>query len=262
MGKKRKKRNLKNTLIVFLLILFAGIVILERNKHLIYRYFYSYEQKSAPYDYYLNFFDKYSVFGIDVSLYQGNIDWVELSSKNNIDFVFIRATAGIDRKDCKFEYNWKNAKKQNILRGAYHYYRPNENSTAQAMNFINTVVLEKGDLPPVLDIEEYSRIQSTDRLKTGILNWLEIVENQYNITPIIYTYNRFYGNVFKGDSRFDKYPLWIAWYNTGRHPDEITAKWSFWQFTDKGKITGIKGFIDINIFSGNINDLEKLTLSY
>src|SRR5690606_11257470 len=87
-------------------------------------------------------------------------------------FIYIRATMGEKAKDSKFKTNWKAVKKRNKLRGAYHYFRPNENSIKQANNFIKTVDLEPGDLPPVLDIEEMPRNQSMDSLKTGLKRWL------------------------------------------------------------------------------------------
>lgn len=258
MAKKRKKKSYKKTFIIVALLILSMAVVVERNKHLIYRYFHTYEQKSRPYNYYVNYFNNYSVFGLDVSLYQGDIDWQKLTEKQKIDFVFIRATAGNNRLDSKFEYNWEQAKKHNVLRGAYHYYRPNENSREQAEKFISNVIIEKGDLPPVLDIEEYSKVQTIRSLKNGLLNWLNIVEEHYGVTPILYTYNRFYLNLFANDSRFDKYPVWIAWYNVKRNPDEIMDKWYFWQFTDKGKVEGVNGYIDINIFNGTKDELLRL----
>lgn len=259
--RRRKKLGLFNKYIITLLIIIlVGAFIVERNKSFIYRIFHKTEQKSRPYSFYQNFFNEYTVFGIDVSLYQGKIDWSKLSTKQEVDFVFIRATAGNNRLDSRFDYNWQNAKKYNIIRGAYHYYRPNENSNEQAQKFISNVSLEHGDLPPVLDIEEYSKVQSIRSLKNGLLNWLNIVEDHYGITPILYTYNRFYLNLFANDSRFDKYPVWIAWYNIKRNPNEIMDTWHFWQFTDKGTIKGVEGYIDINIYNGSNDDLLKLLL--
>jgi lysozyme len=98
---------------------------------------------------------KGKVIGIDVSEFQGRIDWDEidiLEEKYPVQFVFIRATAGNDRIDSKFKRNWEGAKEHKIIRGAYHYYRPNENSIEQANLFIKTVKLKKVDLQPVLDI--------------------------------------------------------------------------------------------------------------
>lgn len=198
----------------------------------------------------------YSVFGIDVSQYQEEIDWEKLSSEEKPSFVFIRASVGKNFKDTNFDYNWSAAKNHEIIRGAYHYYRPNENSKEQAEIFINTVNLSEGDLPPILDIEKYSKVQDLPKLKNALLNWLLIVEEHYQVTPILYTYNKFYVNTFANDKRFDKYLLWIAWYNVKDKPDKISNQWLFWQFTDKARIKGIKGDVDMNVFNGNLNDLE------
>ncbi len=255
--KKKKKVGLTLLLIALIAIIFAAILFVN-NPHIVSRFFKPSMHESNSFNYYRVFFSNYSVFGIDVSLYQGKIDWQELSEKQKIDFVFIRATAGNNRIDSRFDYNWEQAKKHGIFRGAYHYYRPNENSRDQAENFIKTVKLEKGDLPPVLDIEEYSRVQSNRRLKAGLLNWLNIVEEHYGVTPILYTYNNFYVNLFMNDSRFDKYSLWIAWYNTARNPNELIENWIFWQFTDKGFAYGIEGDLDINIFNGSLKELKAM----
>jgi lysozyme len=102
-----------------------------------------------------------SLLGIDVSEYQGKIDWKEVDSIDQkvIHFVLVRATAGKDRKDLTFQENWKTLATKKMIRGAYHYYRPNENSLEQANLFIRTVRLKKGDFPPVLDIENLPKTQ-------------------------------------------------------------------------------------------------------
>ncbi len=104
------------------------------------------------------------VIGFDISEYQGKVNWKVIDSVESLfplQFVFIRATAGTDKVDARFKVNWKSAKKHNFIRGAYHYYRPNENSLEQAENFIKTVQLQKGDFPPVLDIEQLPKSQSS-----------------------------------------------------------------------------------------------------
>jgi lysozyme len=217
-------------------------------------------QRSDDYSNFKKSLKDYTVFGIDVSHYQGEIDWEKLKKEEEPDFVIIRATAGKDSKDVRFDKNWKSAGEQEILRGAYHYYRPDENSTEQAKFFIKTVKLNEGDLPPVLDIEKYSRVQSLSSLKTGLLNWLKIVEEHYDVTPILYTYNKFYTSTIIHDERFDKYPLWIAWYNVNGNPDDITSNWVFWQFSDKGRVKGIVGDVDINVFNGKVQDLDGLRI--
>jgi lysozyme len=137
-------------------------------------------------------YEDYAI-GLDVSEYQGKISWSyvdTLEQKYPIHFVFIRATVGKDRVDHCFERNWEGAKVNKMIRGAYHYYRPNENSVAQAKLFIKTVALREGDLPPVLDIEKLPRNQSIDSLKVGLKRWLRIVESHYKVKPIIYTGER------------------------------------------------------------------------
>jgi lysozyme len=197
--------------------------------------------------------------GLDVSEYQGKISWIDVDSLENkypVHFVFIRATVGIDRLDKQFDENWLGAKKSNLIRGAYHYYRPNENSLEQAALFIKTVSLEKGDLPPVLDIERLPENQSVDRLKIGLKRWLRAVEAHYKVKPIIYTGERYYDDFLKEE--FSDYLFWIANYNFYR--ENIQEDWLFWQFTEKASVSGIKGNVDVNIYNGDVQQLQFITV--
>lgn len=199
------------------------------------------------------------VVGIDVSEYQGEIDWQILDAIENkypIQFVLIRATVGKDRVDRTFQENWLGAKKNKLLRGAYHYYRPNENSLEQAALFIKTVRLHKGDLPPVLDIERLAETQSMARLKVGLRRWLEAVETHYKVKPIIYTGEKYYDDFLKEE--FSDYLFWIANYNFYR--ERIEEDWLFWQFTEKGTVPGIRGNVDVNIYNGDLQQLQFITL--
>lgn len=199
-----------------------------------------------------------NTFGIDISHYQGKIDWNVVSVVQDtfpISFVIIRATAGKIKEDRKFKRNWKHAKKKNFIRGAYHYYRPNENSILQANNFINSVQLQKGDLPPILDIEDIPRLQSMDNLKIGLKRWLDRVEQHYGVKPIIYSGESFYNDHLYVD--FAEYTCWIANYNF--YVENIDKDWGFWQFTDKGSVRGIKEFVDVNIYNGTKAELLNLT---
>ena len=191
-----------------------------------------------------------NVFGIDVSEYQGEINWAETDSvegKFPIGFAFIRATYGKDCLDAQFRRNWAAVKKTQMLRGAYHYYRPDENSITQARNFINNVTLQKGDLPPVLDVERIPEGQSIDSLKTGVRRWLKLVEKHYGIRPIIYSGEKYYYDFLKDE--FKTYTVWIANYNFT--VEEIDPGWQFWQFTQNGTAKGINGDVDINVFNGD-----------
>lgn len=196
--------------------------------------------------------------GFDVSEYQKKINWNNLGKIEDtfaLDFVFIRATAGRDKRDKQFKRNWKQAKKNGIIRGAYHYYRPNENSIQQANNFIKTVTIEAGDLPPVLDIEKLPRKQSLDSLKVGLRRWLTKVEKHYNVKPIIYSGESYYTDFLKKE--FSEYPFWIANYNFWKkRPDK---HWLIWQFTEKAQIDGIEGLVDVNLFNGDFVRLVETT---
>ena len=199
------------------------------------------------------------IFGIDVSQYQGNISWAEVLTINDefpVDFIFIRATMGEDAKDSKFKVNWKQVKDRNKLRGAYHYFRPNENSIRQANNYIKTVKLEPGDLPPVLDIEEMPRNQSMDSLKSGLRRWLVRVEKHFNVKPVLYSGDKYFADFL--EKEFADYTLWIANYNFW--VEKPKKHWNFWQFSEKGTVKGIKGPVDLNMFSGDIEELESLCL--
>ena len=194
--------------------------------------------------------------GFDVSEYQSEIDWEQtyhIEEAFELSFVFIRATAGKDKIDSRFKENWNGAKARQLIRGAYHYYRPNENSKEQARNFIKNVTLQKGDLPPVLDIEKLPKKQSVECLKIGLRNWLTAIEKHYKVKPIIYSGESYYTDFLKEE--FSEYPLWIANYNFWRN--ELEADWHFWQFTEKAKIEGIEYPIDLNIFNGDKNELVQ-----
>ncbi|MCF6243303.1 MAG: glycoside hydrolase family 25 protein [Bacteroidales bacterium] len=201
-----------------------------------------------------------NVFGIDISHYQGIISWDDLKYFPNgkeISFILIRASVGKNDEDKQFRINWKQAKQKGFVQGAYHYYRPDENSIEQANNFIKTVRLQKGDLPPILDIEKEASVQSMKKLKKGLKKWLIKVEKHYGLKPIIYTPDVYYRD-FLNDTAFNDYPFWIANYNKVLKPQHHD-KWIFWQFTQWGLVKGIHHKVDFNVFKGTLPELKKLT---
>ena len=199
------------------------------------------------------------VVGIDVSEYQGKIRWSyvdTIEEKYPLRYALIRATVGRDRLDRQFKKNWIGAKENKMIRGAYHYYRPNENSLEQAELFIKTVTLKKGDLPPVLDIEKLPKNQSIERLKVGLRRWLTAVEKHYGVRPIIYSGEKYYDDFLKEE--FSDYLFWIANYNFYR--EEIQDDWLFWQFTEKAVVPGIDAKVDVNIYNGDLQQLQFITV--
>ncbi|WP_373845755.1 glycoside hydrolase family 25 protein, partial [Bacteroides heparinolyticus] len=127
----------------------------------------------------------------------------------------------------------------------------------QAAYFLSQVHLEEGDLPPVLDVEHVPQNISIEDFQRDVLTWLHIVEDKYHVKPIIYTYHKF-KEKYLSDQRFDDYPYWIAHYYVEKV--EYQGKWKFWQHTDAGRLPGIKGYVDLNIYNGSYYDLLQLTI--
>lgn len=202
----------------------------------------------------------YEIHGIDISHYQGAINWekvrnVELDD-SPLRFIFIKATEGTDLMDDYFNENWYQARANGFLRGAYHFFSPKTPGKQQAQYFLRQVHLEDGDLPPVLDIETVGSLTPL-QVKNEVLNWLNAVEVRYGVKPIIYTNYRFKLD-YLNDDIFKSYPYWIAHYYVDKV--EYKGKWNFWQHTDQGVIPGIKGKVDLNIYNGSMYDLFKMTI--
>ncbi|MBC7382996.1 MAG: glycoside hydrolase family 25 protein [Bacteroidia bacterium] len=201
----------------------------------------------------------YVVHGIDISKHQGRINWESVSEHVSndigISFIFMKATEGKSIKDVMFQDNWKQAQEVNMLRGAYHFFRPHLTADEQFILFKSQVKLVKEDLPPVLDVEIKGSCPPA-RLKKSVKRWLEMAEKYYGVTPILYTNYSFYSHYFSG-KEFNRYPLWIAHYATD-DLNRLTTKWNFWQHNESGRVKGIKGDVDFNVFKGNFNELLKL----
>jgi len=114
------------------------------------------------------------VHGIDVSHYQAAINWDTIAVQE-IDFVFMKATEGLELVDKRFAYNWHTTKKVRLKRGAYHFFHPTLSAIWQAKNFINTVDLEYGDLPSFIPIKNYIK-NILWVISTSILfGWLDTI---------------------------------------------------------------------------------------
>lgn len=197
------------------------------------------------------------VKGIDISYNQGNL--IDSINTNNTDvsFVFCKASGGITIQDQDFAHNWEMIPQQGFIRGAYHFYYTNDAPQSQADNFFSVV----GDdfpsdaLPPVVDFENGS-IKTSDHAQiiTDLLDFLELLEQKYKRTPIIYT-NQSTGDSYLNDSRFAKYPLWVSYPTTGAAPKmpSTWTNWTFWQYSFDGNINGTD--VDEDYFNGDFEDL-------
>ena len=202
----------------------------------------------------------YEVRGIDISHYQEQVNWGQLRNASigdaSVSFVFIKATEGETLIDDNFRSNFANAKQNDIIRGAYHFFVPGIDPRSQADFFLKIVQLEPGDLPPVLDVEKKGNLTS-EQLRRDVKAWLDIAEEAYGVKPILYT-NYDFKLKYLNTPEFDAYPYWIAHYYVNEL--KYKGKWAFWQHTDCGKVSGIDGKVDCNIFNGTFKQLEELTL--
>lgn len=206
------------------------------------------------------YFYRPAVHGIDISHYQGEIDWVKLGDDrykgNPLHFIIMKATEGSDMLDDNFQQNFANARENGFIRGAYHFFSPLSPAYKQADFYIKNVKLEAHDLPPVLDVERRGSY-GDDSLRIEVKNWLRIIETHYGVRPIIYASYRFKEN-YLSDSLLNTYPYWIAHYEVDSL--EYKGKWAFWQHRDNGKLTGIKGCVDMNVFNGDLKELLEMTI--
>jgi lysozyme len=194
--------------------------------------------------------------GIDVSHFQGEIDWFEVRSAG-ICFAFIKATEGAGMSDPLFGQNWRGAKRAGVLRGAYHFCRPEVNAEVQAQFFLQKLQDDAGELPPVLDLEVLTNCEP-EQVIHNAQTWLQIVEDKLATRPILYTGSSFWRKTLKNSTAFSGYPLWIAHYTNGPKPLLPSAwpNWTFWQFAQAGRVAGIQGEVDLDIFNGDAADLE------
>lgn len=208
-----------------------------------------------------NYPEGYEIHGIDISHYQGDIDWDDLSNAMiegcPLRFIMIKSTEGSTRLDSKFKENFRQAREYGYIRGAYHFWSNKSSARDQAYHFLNKVRLEDGDLPPVLDVEHKPKDRSVEDFQRDVLTWLHIVEDKYHVKPIIYTYYKFKDKYLSAPV-FNDYPYWIAHYYVDKV--EYKGPWKFWQHTDAGKLPGIKGYVDFNIYNGSFYDMKKLTI--
>ena len=194
-----------------------------------------------------------SVIGVDVSSYQAEIDMNKLKEQN-IEFIYIKATEGSTFQDDRFAENWENAAKAELLSGAYHFFSYDSEGRTQAENFIKAVGTDlKGRLLPVVDVEYYGDKEENPPEKEDVIRelriYLEILEDEYGVKPLIYTRSDIYDKYLKGE--FDEYKKWMSSLYTPlswNYKDD----WYIWQYLNRGKLEGYTGgevYIDLNVLN-------------
>jgi lysozyme len=188
--------------------------------------------------------DGFYSHGIDVSHYQGDIDWDRLIKKSSvkISFVFCKATEGTSLLDNKWKRNLIELRKRDIPVGAYHYFKPNIDAAKQAHFFLKHYQPKQSDLPPVIDVEEetFSKI----KLRNDVKKWMDIVKKKTGRQPIIYTNYHMFSTIFK--PHFRDYTFWIANYSD-RQERMQDERIQYWQYSDRGMVPGIESHVDLNM---------------
>lgn len=212
-----------------------------------------------------------NMIGIDVSDYQGSIDWSQVASAE-YSFAFVKATEGegwtgdAKARQQNFEANMQGASSTGMLVGAYHFARPDLGNSAadEARWFVNVAgdYIKSGYLRPVLDIEVGADALGGAALSSWVSEWMETVTSETGVEPLIYTNADYAGNYL--DASLSEYDLWVAhWtYDTIRSPNTgIWDGWAFWQYSDEGRVPGIAGDVDLDLFSGSEAELSKFVIS-
>ena len=203
--------------------------------------------------------DGFSIHGIDVSHYQGVIDWERVAGMKikgtPLAFVYMRATMGADRKDKRFSAYRSEVRRTEMRFGAYHFFYHFTDPESQARHFLDVIKpYSETDLPPVLDVEGY--VSRPDSLCDRMQRWLDIVQKETKKRPIIYTNYKLYRQYFR--KRFRNYTFWIAHYNISFTPALQDPSVLFWQHQEEGKIPGIEEDVDLNVFSGSDEQFLEL----
>ncbi len=200
-----------------------------------------------------------TLFGIDVSYYQGTINWTSAKS-DGVKYAIIRVSDGTTFEDPKFTSNWSGAHAAGVLRGAYQFFRPGQSINAQADLMIEKLNgVGAADLPPVIDVEATDGVADAT-IATRVGQWLDRVESATGLRPIIYTGKYFWQDNVGNSQAYDDYPLWHAQYTSAACPNiaDAWADWAFWQYSSTGSVSGISGDVDMNRFNGGLAGLTDL----
>jgi lysozyme len=202
--------------------------------------------------------DGTTVYGIDVSRFQGTIDWAKVAN-SGVKFAFIQISRSLTDIDAKFEFNWAGAKQNGILRGAYQRFHPGQDVNGQANIFLDKLgPFQDGDLPPVLDVEDADGLPAAT-IAARVKQWVDKVEPVVGVKPIIYT-GFFFWRDMVGGADMSAYPLWVPNYSaTCPLVPPAWTDWTIHQYSSTAMVPGItENTTDVNHFNGTIDQLKAL----
>lgn len=195
--------------------------------------------------------------GIDISKYQGNIDWGRVAKDPKIQFVYIKASEGASNVDSKYQRNISRAQSAGIKVGSYHYFIGRKSAREQFNNFNRYVKLRDQDLIPMVDVEEAGNsLVSRKQLQDNLKEFMELIKDEYGKYPLLYSQYRFYNE--KLAPEFNKYFIFIARYSSKEPTLKGGGKYNIWQYSEKGRIDGISGTVDLDRFENGttLSDIE------
>lgn len=198
------------------------------------------------------------VDGVDLSNWQGGeVNFVQIKQAGKL-FVFVKASEGATVVDPDHARNVQQARAAGLAVGSYHFYESDDTPQAQFRNFSAQLRLQRGDLPPVVDIEQLSK-GDTQALAPALEEFLGLLEQQVGVKPILYSGEHFANEYL---SVFADYPLWLAEYNSSASPQlpKGWTRWTFWQHSQNGRVAGVPGTVDLNRFNGGPAQLQALTV--
>jgi lysozyme len=201
------------------------------------------------------------LLGIDVSHYQPSVEWDTV--KSTVSFVFVKATDSTGGVDPRFASHWSGARKAGLPRGAYHFFHPRHDVDAQVANFTRHVKGDPGELPPVVDVEQFRDEYvglTCDQLAGMLQRFSQGVERELGRKPMVYTNHQTWKTSFCDHPYFVDHLLWLAAYTNHPEPKLPTGwkRWHFWQYTESGQVAGIPGQVDQSYFNGSVQELKAL----
>lgn len=200
----------------------------------------------------------YPVRGVDISHYEGGIAWDQVKLAG-LSFVYMKATEGGDFVDEKFADNWRGATSAGLVKGAYHFYNFCKGGAEQAANFVATVPAEADALPMTIDLEESAACRKMPKkaaFRADLAAFVEKVRAAYGRTPVLYVNYSIYAKYFQGES--DAYKLWIADTSHAAPALPDGSAWTMWQYGWHGRVAGIPGEVDLDVFNGTPQMLASL----
>lgn len=245
--KKKREGALRYVFAVFILVI-AGVAL-----------YFNFENKSGGESKFED--DKYTIRGVDLSHHNPIVDWENVNNRNNIAFVYLKATGGIKHTDRNYTYNYSSARNNNVKVGSYHFYLFGVSGKQQASHFIRHMKHVSGDLIPAIDVEHSSdNVYSNDSSYVQlVVQELKALENtlceHFGVRPLIYTNKECYRLYVDGN--FSDNQIWMC--DLHKEPEDV-PNWVIWQFSHKGQLDGVSGDIDLNYFRYSYDEFSKIVL--